>query len=76
MLAGLARDGGLYMPESWPTLSRHQLRALRRLTYPELTARILALFTEPVISEAELALLAEDTYREFEGYPEIAPSSL
>jgi threonine synthase len=73
VLAGLARDGGLYMPESWPALSRHQLRALRRLTYPELTARILALFAEPVISEAELALLAEDAYRAFDGYPDIAP---
>jgi threonine synthase len=73
VLAGLARDGGLYMPESWPALSRQELRALRRLTYPELAARILALFAEPVISEAELALLAEDTYRGFDGYPDIAP---
>ncbi len=73
VLAGLARDGGLYMPESWPTLSPHELRSLRRLSYPELAARILALFAEPAISEAELALLAEDAYRNFDGYPEIAP---
>ena len=73
VLAGLARDGGLYMPESWPTLSHDQLRALRRLSYPELAARILALFAEPVISEAELAVLAEDAYRGFQGYPDIAP---
>jgi threonine synthase len=73
VLAGLARDGGLYMPETWPNLSPDALRGLRRLSYPELAARILALFAEPVISEAELALLAEDAYRGFEGYPDIAP---
>src|SRR5512134_268465 len=73
VLAGLARDGGLYMPESWPKLSPDALRSLRRLSYPELAARILALFAEPSISEAELALLAEHAYRGFDGYPEIAP---
>jgi threonine synthase len=73
LLAGLARDGGLYVPDSWPTLSHNELRSLRRLSYPELTARIVALFAEPFISEAELALLAEDAYRGFEGYPDIAP---
>ena len=73
VLAGLARDGGLYMPESWPTLSPQELRSLRRLSYPELAARILALFAKPAISEAELAMLAEDAYRNFDGYPEIAP---
>jgi threonine synthase len=73
VLAGLARDGGLHMPETWPNLSADALRGLRRLSYPELAARILARFAEPVISEAELALLAEDAYRGFEGYPEIAP---
>ena len=73
VLAGLARDGGLYVPDSWPTLSHDELRSLRRLSYPELTAQIVALFAEPSISEEELALLAEDAYRGFEGYPDVAP---
>ena len=30
MLAGLARDGGLYLPEAWPTLDRDHHRGLRR----------------------------------------------
>jgi threonine synthase len=29
LLAGLARDGGLYVPESWPSLSSRQLQALQ-----------------------------------------------
>ena len=45
LLAGLAEDGGLYVPETWPTISPDQLRALRGLPYPELAARVLGLFT-------------------------------
>ncbi|MEQ8389781.1 MAG: threonine synthase, partial [Thalassospira sp.] len=29
LLAGLARDGGLYVPETWPTFSKDDIRALR-----------------------------------------------
>src|SRR5512144_2842937 len=67
VLAGLARDGGLYVPDSWPTLSHDELRSLHRLSYPELAARIVALFAGSSISEAELALLTENVYRRFAG---------
>ena len=73
VLAGLARDGGLYMPESWPQISPRDLQSLQRLTYAELAARLLALFAGPAIEEAELAMLAEDAYRSFDGYPDVAP---
>ena len=46
LLAGLASDGGLYMPESWPVFSRAELRALRGLPYPELAARVMEGFSE------------------------------
>jgi threonine synthase len=61
------------VPETWPQLSPDGFAGLRRLSYPELAARILAPFAEPVVSEAELALLCEDAYRGFDGYPEPAP---
>ena len=35
LLAGLAEDGGLYVPETWPHLSPADLRALRGLPYAE-----------------------------------------
>lgn len=73
VLAGLAPDGGLYVPARWPSLPAPNWEDLRRLTYPELAARILGLFAEPDISEPELALLAEDAYRGFDGYPDPAP---
>jgi len=42
LLAGLAEDGGLYVPEAWPEFSPADWRALRGLPYPELAARDLA----------------------------------
>ncbi len=74
VLAGLARDGGLYMPEYWPTLSQDELRDLRRLSYPELTARILALFTEPVdLRGGAGAARPRMPTADFDGYPDVAP---
>ena len=54
LLAGLADDGGLYMPESWPVFSGADLRALRGLPYPELAARVLAPFMEESVKFADL----------------------
>ena len=68
-----ARDGGLYVPENWPQFTVDDLHHLRRLSYPELAARILAPFAEPAVSEAELALLCEDAYRGFDACPDPAP---
>lgn len=73
VLAGLARDGGLYVPESWPQLFDQGLSGLDRLSYSELAARVLGPFAEPVLAEAELALLCEDAYRGFDAHPDPAP---
>lgn len=73
VLAGLACDGGLYVPKVWPQLTPDALRSLGRLSYPELAARVLAPFAEPSVSEAELALLCEDAYRGFDARPDPAP---
>jgi len=44
LLAGLADDGGLYIPESWPSFSPAEFRAMRGLSYPALAARIMRPF--------------------------------
>ena len=44
LLAGLAEDGGLYVPQSLPALDEVALRDLAGLSYAELAARIVALF--------------------------------
>jgi threonine synthase len=45
LLEGLAPDGGLYVPESWP---RADLAAWRALSYPRLAAAVLAPFMDDV----------------------------
>ena len=44
LLTGLAEDGGLFMPESWPRFSAADWRAMRGLSYADLTARVMAPF--------------------------------
>ena len=41
---GLAKDGGLYMPESIPELTQEELSSLLNMSYPERAAHILAKF--------------------------------
>jgi threonine synthase len=72
LLAGLARDGGLYVPETWPKFSPAEWRALAGLPYAEAAFRILRPFVGEAIAEADLARLCADSYREF-GHPAVAP---
>ncbi|HEX4261689.1 MAG TPA: threonine synthase [Acetobacteraceae bacterium] len=72
LLAGLAEDGGLYMPAEWPRLSPDDLRALRGLPYADLAARVIAPFAAPEIPLATLQSLCRDAYRGF-GHPATAP---
>ncbi len=65
LLAGLASDGGLYMPESWPSFSAAELRALRGLPYPELTARVMAPFIGDAIKFADLQAMCRRAYAGF-----------
>jgi threonine synthase len=72
LLTGLARDGGLYVPEAWPRLSHTELKALAGRPYAEVAAAVLKLFVGDTIAEADLRAMAEDTYRGF-GHPAVAP---
>ncbi len=72
LLAGLAADGGLYMPEAWPSLSADEWRALRGLSYPELTARLLTPFVGDALDAGTLGRLCREAYAGF-GHPAVAP---
>ncbi len=65
MLAGLARDGGLYTPLTPPTSSPAEIRALAGLSYAEAATRLVEPFVGDEIDHAELAALAEDAYAGF-----------
>jgi len=72
LLAGLAEDGGLYVPESWPVLTHADWRALRGLPYAELAARVIHLFVGTTIPFATLQRLCRDAYAAFD-HPAVAP---
>ena len=54
LLAGLAPDGGLYLPQAWPQFSEADLAAFAGISYPEAAYRVLSRFTGPSFSETEL----------------------
>jgi threonine synthase len=54
LFAGLAGDGGLYLPERWPRLDRDELATLQGASYQEVAARVLAPFVGDDLSAAEL----------------------
>ena len=72
LLAGLADDGGLYMPEAWPHFSPADLRALRGLPYADLAARVMQPLVEPSIGSADLLSMCRAAYAGF-GHPAVAP---
>ena len=65
MLAGLARDGGLYVPENWPELSSEDIARLAGLSYAEAASRVLAPFTAGDLNEDELLEICRAAYGGF-----------
>ncbi len=64
-LAGLASDGGLYLPDVWPRWSRDEIAALTGLTYAETAARVLAPFVGDALTPDELQALCDQAYDRF-----------
>src|SRR5262249_41507832 len=64
-LAGLAGDGGLYVPDRLPDLGAITLRSYAGLPYPELAARVVSLFAGDCFPAAELVQLARVAYGRF-----------
>ncbi len=71
-LAGLAGDGGLYLPSQWPRFSEAEIRAMRGLAYPDLAARVMAPFVAGSLTEDELLALCHGVYGDF-GHAAVAP---
>ncbi|QLQ25385.1 MAG: threonine synthase [Dechloromonas sp.] len=61
LLGGLAPDGGLYLPESYPQVTRAELDAWRQLAYADLAYEILSRFITDIPS-ADLKALVAGTY--------------
>ena len=64
-LAGLAADGGLYLPETWPTLSRETIAGLAGKSYVETAVTVMAPFVGDTIDADALRALCEQAYGRF-----------
>jgi len=64
-LAGLAPDGGLFVPESWPSFGEEEIADMAGLSYPDLAARVMAPFVGDALSSEELTEICEQAYGRF-----------
>ena len=64
-LTGLAADGGLYVPEAWPTLSEDTIAGLAGLSYVDTAVAVMAPFVEGSLTPDELKGLCEAAYGRF-----------
>ena len=71
-LAGLARDGGLYVPKSWPLLGKDKISALGSMPYAQAAVEVLRPFVAGSLSEAELTEFCTSAYATF-STPLVAP---
>lgn len=72
LLAGLARDGGLYLPKSWPKFSKREIKALRGKSYQEVAFAVLKPFVESDISDDAMRRMIDEAYATFR-HPAVAP---
>src|SRR6478735_3761125 len=72
MLAGLARDGGLYVPEHWPVLDRASIEGFAGKPYAEVVVEVIRPFVGDGITEADLARMTREAYGNFH-HPAVAP---
>jgi threonine synthase len=72
LLAGLASDGGLYVPEELPAFSLDEIRSWRDLPYSKLAFKIIKPFVAGAIDDATLQTMLDETYDGF-GHKAVAP---
>jgi threonine synthase len=66
MLAGLARDGGLYLPTEWPQFSKAEIAAMRGQPYTEIAYRVMKPFVGEAFDEATFRGLIGEAYASFD----------
>ena len=65
MLAGLARDGGLYVPDAWPRLDPAAIADFAGKPYAEVAVEVIRPFVGDAIAVADLARMAQEAYGSF-----------
>lgn len=72
LLAGLASDGGLYVPENLPRFTVEEISSWAGLPYHELAFRVMRPFVEGCITDADFKAILEETYGVF-AHQAVAP---
>ncbi|HET7850767.1 MAG TPA: threonine synthase [Pseudolabrys sp.] len=72
MLVGLARDGGLYVPEAWPNLDAKSIAGFAGRPYAEVACEVIRPYVGRSVPDADLARMTREAYGAFR-HPAVAP---
>jgi threonine synthase len=72
VLAGLARDGGLYVPQAWPVLAPETIASFAGMPFADVAVEVIHPFTGGAISRDELRRMTTDAYARFD-HPAVTP---
>jgi threonine synthase len=72
LLVGLARDGGLYLPERYPTIAPDRLRAFADMPYAEVAIEVMWPYVDDAIERDVFAAIVADAYATFD-HPDVCP---
>ncbi|MEN0088255.1 MAG: threonine synthase [Pseudomonadota bacterium] len=72
LLTGLARDGGLYVPDVWPTLDEGAIRAFRGMPYAQVAKTVLWPFVEGEVERSAFEDMVDEAYATFR-HPAVCP---
>jgi threonine synthase len=72
LLTGLASDGGLYVPETYPQFSAQEIASWSGLPYSEVAIKVISPFVAGCIPQAELENIIRETYTTFR-HPAVTP---
>jgi len=72
VMAGLAEDGGLYLPKTWPQLEKQQIAGFANKPYAHIAYEIIAPYVDGEINETVLREMIEQAYAAFP-HPSVAP---
>ena len=72
MIAGLATDGGLYVPETFPVLSKEDLTRFQSMAYADVAYEVIKPFVEGSVDDASLKTMIDEVYGNFDA-SDVAP---
>jgi threonine synthase len=72
LLTGLARDGGLYVPETWPQLADEQLRSFASMPYADVAVEVMWPFVDGTIERDVFESIVHEAYATFR-HPDVVP---